>query len=107
MLDPDPDVMNADPQPWSKSLLLHLFSAADAATGGRSTMAAHHTRGERRHVQVRRQQRDAIREAGQESGGGEGAAQQASHPFRKGFSTILYLITYYSTYNNTGTVTIS
>ncbi len=51
-------------------------------------MAAHDTRGERGHVQVRREQRDALREARQESGGGEGAAQQASHPLRKGFFLI-------------------
>ncbi len=51
-------------------------------------MAAHDTRGKRGHVQVRREQRDALREARQESGGGEGAAQQASHPLRKGFFLI-------------------
>jgi len=56
-------------------------------------MAAHHPCGERRHVQVRHQQRDALREAGQESGGSEGAAQQASHPLRKGFF-LIKLITF-------------
>ena len=47
-------------------------------------MAAHLPRGGCRHVQVRRQERDALREAGQESRGGEGASQQASHTLRKG-----------------------
>jgi hypothetical protein len=83
-------------------------------------MAAHHTRGECRHVQVRREQRDALREARQESGGGEGAAQQASHPLRKGFFLLntkpyhyhiprvpLYTFIFYGTHNCNNIITVS